>query len=302
MVCIALAGILWLRQGPALPSWLLPLRWGPRLSQEACPRHAAPRTVRRARGGGAVGSASGLLADCWREEAERCWAPGEDGAAPGFLADMVPAGQEYDPLTRIYIKTDKKPEPQEPRPWRRLEGEAAAQAVVPGDERAEDFAEALRFFGREGAEAGGAVLDVGCGEAYMARRMAQSGRFDSVFAFDVDWRQLEAARTAAEEDRLSPEKGLFLLRADAQELPFRDGLVDFAWWGMGMHKVKDAGAALKAVSAALRPGGRLMATTIPSSLPGRRPEDVESKAREAGFSEVTVLQPRPTEIVLQAVK
>lgn len=244
-----------------------------------------------------------LLADCWQEEAARCWAPGEDGIAAGFIGDMVPSGREYDPLTRTYANTDKKPEPQDARPWQRFEG-GAPDVAEAGDQRAEDFASAMRFFGKEGREAsaGGVVVDVGCGEGYMARRFTRSGRFDAVFAFDVDWRQLEAARTAAEEDRLSPEKGFFLLRADAQALPFRDGVVDFAWWGMGMHKVQDAGATLKAVAAALRPGGRLVATTIASILPGRKPEDVERKAHEAGFSEVTVEQPRDTEIVLRAVK
>lgn len=244
-----------------------------------------------------------LLADCWQEEASRCWAPGEDGFAPGFIGDMVLPGTEYDPLTRTYFKTEKKPEPQDARPWIRLGG-GAAEVADAGDQRAEDVAAALRFFGKEGEEAskGGVLADVGCGQGYMARRLLRSGLFDAALALDVDWRQLEAARAAAEEDRLSPEKGLFLLRADAQALPFRDGLIDFAWWGMGMHKVQDAGAALKSVADALRPGGRLLATTISSILPGRGPEDIARKASEAGFTEVSVEQPRESEIVLRAVK
>merc|ERR1719492_666932 len=102
---------------------------------------------------------------------------------------------------------------------------------------------------------------------------------------------------AAEESGVGPSDGLCLLRADAQELPFREGQADFAWWGMGMHKVQDARAALVAIATALRPGGRLVATTIFSILAG--PDAIERKAREAGFSEVKVEQPRESEIVLE---
>ncbi|CAE8582690.1 unnamed protein product [Polarella glacialis] len=136
----------------------------------------------------------------------------------------------------------------------------------------------------------------------MARALAQSKLFDAVFAFDVDWRMLEAARSEAEQAGLAPEDGLFLLRADVQFLPFAEDSMDYAWWGMGLHKVKDAGEALAAVGRALRPGGKLLATTIASIIPGKRAEDLAQKARDAGFSEVKVEQPRGSEIILQAVK
>lgn len=264
--------------------------------------------ARRAQGpagtpGSAGPDAASFFADEWRDEARRCWAADADGTVPGWMGDMTPVGREYDRLVRMYVETDKKPQPREVRPWRVLEG-AEAEAEDAQDQRQEDFQRAMRFFDKEGdgAQAGGTVLDVGCGMGYMARRLAQSGLFDATLAFDVDWCQLEVARSDAERHGVGPGDGLFVLRADAQELPFREGCADFAWWGMGLHKVQDAGAALAAVAAALRPGGRLLATTIPSILPGGRAEDIERKAREAGFGDVRVEQPRDSEIVLEAVK
>mmetsp|Transcript_2607 Transcript_2607/g.7883 ORF Transcript_2607/g.7883 Transcript_2607/m.7883 type:complete len:337 (+) Transcript_2607:59-1069(+) len=259
--------------------------------------------VRRAAAVGTDGAVA-LIADQWRDEAERCWAKDENGIVPGWIGDMVTPGREYDPLLRMYVNSNKKPQPNDPRPWRRLDGAAPQRdgrdQRQGRDQREEDFEEAMGYFGKDGEDAvgGGTVIDVGCGDSYMARRFLGSGRFERAFAFDVDWRQLEMARMFAEREGTGPDQGLLLLRADAQELPFREASVDFAWWGMGMHKVQDADAALSAIFAALKPGGRVLATTI--STMGR--EDVEQKARDAGFSDVEVEQPRDSKLVLRAVK
>eukprot|EP00930_Biecheleria_cincta_P048419 TRINITY_DN33735_c0_g1_i1.p1 TRINITY_DN33735_c0_g1~~TRINITY_DN33735_c0_g1_i1.p1 ORF type:complete len:165 (-),score=42.50 TRINITY_DN33735_c0_g1_i1:35-463(-) len=142
-------------------------------------------------------------------------------------------------------------------------------------------------------------MDMGCGDGFMANKLALSGCFERVMAFDVDWYELELARKSAEKMGLGPDRGFYLFRADVQYLPFQEGSIDFAWWGMGLHMVQDAGVSLAAVHAALRPGGKLLATTIAA---GRKIEDLTALAEQAGFAEVRVEQPRPTLLVLRCVK
>jgi len=246
-----------------------------------------------------------LLEERWRGVAEENWAPGADGQSPGRLIDMTPPGVEYDVLTRTYMTTETKPVGNDPRPWQRIEGEPLGPMPEdPQDLREEDWTKIVDFFQKDGDEPapGGTIVDVGCGTGFMASRLARSRLFDRVFAFDVDWRALEAARSVAEQANLSPEAGLFMLRGDVQEVPFQAGQIDFAWWGMGLHRVRDQQKALTSLATALRPGGRLLATTVASVAAGRTKEDIVEKALEAGFTEATVEQPRMSEFVLRAVK
>jgi len=279
---------------------LTPFSWAGPLSSSFSRRRL--RAACRAEANSADGAATIVLND-FCSEAERCWGKDADGVVPGFIADMVTPGTEYDQLSRMYVKADQKPQPPNPRPWQRptgTEAGAAKQPEAPPDPREQDFDDAMAFFGDEGS--GGALLDAGCGFGYHACRFAQSKRFDKVFAFDVDWKMLEVTRNAAEREGVGPDEGLLLLRADVQKLPFLDERVDYAWWGMGLHKVQDRGLALASVGRVLRPGGRLLATTIPSIMPGATAEDIEQMAKDAGFSEVEVTTPRDTQLVIRAVK
>jgi len=243
----------------------------------------------------------------WRQEAERCWGAGPDGLAPGFIAEMAMASGKGDESGG------------EEQPWRRLPGERQAalsapalathqdsmiyyysgkQAMDTPDVCAKDYAMAMQFFS-EGLEGDAAVLDLCCGDGLMARRFAQSGSFRRVFGADLNRKQLQAARRAAEEERTSPEDGLFLLRADVQALPLREEQVDRAWWGMGLHMVDDPGAAFREIFRVLRPGGRLVATTLSESF---IPEELARLATEAGFTNLQLKVPRYSIYALLAVK
>lgn len=276
-----------------------PYSWAGPLSNRFCRRRL--QAACRAAGSSADGATTIVLND-WCSEAQRCWGKDANGVVPGWIADMVTPGTEYNQLARMYAKADEKPPPPNPRPWQRRVDEAgsAQQPEAPPDPREEDFDAAMAFFGNEGS--GGTILDVGCGFGYHACRFAQSKRFDKVFALDVDWKMLEVTRNAAEGQGVGPDEGLLLLRADVQDLPFLDESVDFVWWGMGLHKIQDRGLAIASVSRVLRPGGRLLATSIPSRMPGGTAEDIEQKAKNAGLSEVEINLPRETQLVLSAVK
>jgi len=251
---------------------------------------------------GSTADFASVISERWLSEARRCWSVGSDGGIPGFIADLA---ERTGPMIR-----------EEERPWRRLSGEASkgfsapqlhsqADAVIYYYSKKEardnpdvckkDFAMALQFFNK--GQSGSCLLDLGCGDALMARRFVQSGCFGSVFAVDTSWQQLEAARRAAEEERISPEDGLFLARADAQALPFCEGQVDYAWWGLGMHVVKDPAAALQNLFKCLRPGGLLLATTRSD---GFIPHQLGRMMAEAGFVDVALRVPRHTVYAIEA--
>lgn len=263
------------------------------------------------------------FADEWQPEAERCWAPRAKGVVPGFIANMMEKGVEYDVSLRSYVRREVPEEkPAADRLWRRLEGErvkpkapvlhtqqdnfiyyySGKQARDNQSDRDKDYNLVKQFFMDGVMEDSGAervALDVGCGDAFMARRLAQSGKFSRVYAVDTSWRQLDSARQAAEEERTGPEDGLFLLRADAQALPFRDCQVDCVSWGLGLHTVEDPAVALKSIFSVMRPGGKLFATTIMS---GYIPEDIARMAAEAGFEQLGMRVPRSGVYAFQAVR
>lgn len=268
-------------------SWLLCRAALPFVSGPTAPRRT--RLARRA-----FPAPETVFSEDWQEEAQRCWALGDDGLPLGFLPDMVPAGKEYHQLSRSYEENVKKPLVKDDRPWRRVE-EAEAPFIRPFDKRMETFKKAMDYIG----EAKGVMADVGCGEGFMGRRLLQEG-FESVIAMDNSWMALEQAREAAEREGLGPEQGLLLLRADMQRSPFREESIDFVWWGMGVHTVQDPGVVLAQLAKALKPGGRIMATTY--GRPGYRNKELEEQAKLAGFSQVEVVVGPEIEMTLQATK
>ena len=87
------------------------------------------------------------------------------------------------------------------------------------------------------------------------------------YALDILWPPLAAARAKAEAEKTGPQDGLWLLRGDAQSLPFQEAQLapwmrrsddvnsnvesksseverakspaqDFVWWGLGIHKAR----------------------------------------------------------------
>lgn len=75
----------------------------------------------------------------------------------------------------------------------------------------------------------GPVLDLGCGTGAHAVRLA--GRGCDVIAIDLTREGVKAARERLRREGL---KGRFLV-ADAERLPFRDGVVDVAWTFLLLH-------------------------------------------------------------------
>lgn len=228
----------------------------------------------------------------WNAIAEEWQGAAQQKFEMGGIPDLIPPGLQYNPDLRSYYEGDGAMDRMtfEDRPFRTLgDDERQGRPAFPfeNEEQESDYEFALKYFERWDLEpeSTGVVLDLGCGDALMARRFAQSKHFETVYALDILWAPLAAARGAAEAERTGPPYGLFLMRGDAQSLPFREKQLDFVWWGLGIHKVQDAEEALRSIRKALRPGGRLMATTRTFLYP---PFELRMMSNAAGFRNISV--------------
>jgi SAM-dependent methyltransferase len=108
--------------------------------------------------------------------------------------------------------------------------------------------------------AGETVLDVGCGPGIVTNALADRG----LMAVGVDF-------TAAMLDEARAGGGRYV-RCDATRLPFREGRFDCALSRNTFHHLIDPGSVLRAMSRAIRPGGRVVIEDM------RAPDDAEKRA------------------------
>ena len=155
--------------------------------------------------------------------------------------------------------------------WESVGGAGAYDLVLASGERVRDrlpgaVGGLLRDFyavdRRLELSGGETVLDLACGQGTHTRRLAAAaGPSGLVVGADLSAPMLRrAARTV-------PDENTVLVRADAMDLPLRDGTVDALCCSLCLHLVPDLDTALAQIARVLRPGGRL-ALAVPSHGPG----------------------------------
>lgn len=95
------------------------------------------------------------------------------------------------------------------------------------------------------------VLDVGCGTGEMAQRIATEVG-SAVIAIDTSPRMVKLTR----------ERGIDARLGDVQDLRFADGEFDCVLAGWVLYHVPDRDRAISEIARVLRPGGRLVASTM----------------------------------------
>jgi SAM-dependent methyltransferase len=113
---------------------------------------------------------------------------------------------------------------------------------------------------------GSTIIDAPCGSgvAFRALRAGQRVRY---LGYDLSAEMLRRARRRAEKLRLNQVE---LVEADVESLPLDDGSADLFLSYFGLHCLPDPAAALREAARCLRPGGRLVGSTI---VLGTRPLD-----------------------------
>jgi ubiquinone/menaquinone biosynthesis C-methylase UbiE len=110
----------------------------------------------------------------------------------------------------------------------------------------------LRVLGRT---RGKDVLDLGCGNGYLSRRLARTGA--GVTAVDSSARMIRNAKSHDPENSLR----ITYVCSDASKLTsIKDASFDLAFANMSLMDIRDAKGALREVSRVLRKGGRFVAS------------------------------------------
>ena len=97
------------------------------------------------------------------------------------------------------------------------------------------------------AKPGERILDLGCGDGQLTQRIAANGA--TVVGADTSPEMVEAARS----------RGIVVMEASAEALPFSDHAFDAVFSNATLHWVRDQDAMLAEVRRVLKPGGRFVA-------------------------------------------
>lgn len=232
------------------------------------------------------------------------WVSDEEGYAAWLPTEVLtyvnPDGEEqpYEFYQRALVRLNKgallKPESFEKQSARTIQytlgwaGVDNGPMMKPDPLRDAAFAQVFFKKGRD-ADDSGVLLDLGCQHGESSRLFANSRKFDLIFGMDLNSSALYQARLECEDEQIGPEQGLFLLRGDAQELPFRDQQIDYVWWSFGWEEVERPEEVLKGIYRILKVGGRV---AIATSLGKPQAKDIMSKMVTLGFSETSIYPPR----------
>ena len=103
--------------------------------------------------------------------------------------------------------------------------------------------------------AGGAVLEVCCGDGFASGLFRQRGVAGRVAAFDLSPDLAAWARDRAAED--GSERGVAFAAADVERMPFADASFDLVWCGQNLMTLRGSADALREMRRVLKPAGTL---------------------------------------------
>jgi len=124
------------------------------------------------------------------------------------------------------------------------------------------------------------VLEIGCGPGYFSADVARSVPSGRLVLFDIQGEMLARARARL---RGRGVGNADFVRGDAGELPFRPTTFDLAFLVTVLGEVTDAGACIRSIRRALKPGGVLSVTEMRGDPDVLSSADVGAMATSNGF-------------------
>lgn len=131
---------------------------------------------------------------------------------------------------------------------------------------------------------GEGVIDLGTSTGLYARGL--SDRDATIFAIDLSWGMLREARGYIEREK---RRGIVLMRAAAENLPFHDNSMDAVVVGGSFNEMQSIRAAMAEAYRVTRPGGRMFVTSL-SQASRWRARVLQSLARLSGIQFPSVNQ------------
>ncbi len=104
---------------------------------------------------------------------------------------------------------------------------------------------------------GAVVMEFGCGAGALSLRLASSGHFKVALAYDISKGMAGMARL-----RRNGSENLFIVQADIENAPVKRGCVDLAVSNLVFQWIENYDNAFLEIALSLKPGGRLLATTL----------------------------------------
>ena len=116
---------------------------------------------------------------------------------------------------------------------------------------------------RSDIKPGMTVLEIGCGSgafiAYTARKVGKNGK---AYGLDLQAGMLNQVERKLAKPEYRDIDNIFLVRASAHFLPFKDDSFDLVYMVTALPEVNDRSKALKEVKRVLKPGGVLSVTEL----------------------------------------
>ncbi|GAB1538719.1 hypothetical protein NUACC21_13830 [Scytonema sp. NUACC21] len=146
-----------------------------------------------------------------------------------------------------------------------------------------EFQLCTEFFGQHP----GIVADVSCGTGIMARRLVKWGKCEQILAVDYSETMLTQLQQQMQLEGISPSE-IVIIRADVEALPLAPNSIDAIYAGAAMHCWANPSEGIRNIYQALRPGGKLLATTFLRPYPSIvfqffSPEELRNIVLTAGF-------------------
>ncbi|MCU0822135.1 MAG: methyltransferase domain-containing protein [Spirochaetes bacterium] len=192
-----------------------------------------------------------------------------------MVIDLLPDSKQQRTMTQFLMEWRPFINIYESRLWRRNFATAAVMGITFADEF-------KTIIGAADVKDGDSILDLACGSGLHARQYAKNFPESTVVGLDLSLNMLKYASAKAKYELIH---NLALIRGSALDIPFPDNYFDAVTCCFALHMFPDRGRAIAEVGRVLKSGGRFVAITFKTLIPGDTGKKISRLQHQiAGFS------------------